>query len=253
MINVKGLVIAERDVGESAKSVTLLTGAMGCIEVYVRGGKKSKKSISSTQLFCYSDFSLEDKLDSRGDIHYYYNSSEPIKLFYNIRLDAKRAALACYFAELLLFSSSCGDGSGEVMRLTLNTLYMLDKDVDDIGELERLKCVFELRLLCETGFRPALVGCHVCYKHLCPEMHFNMKTGQLTCPEHTDGVDALYDIVFDEVQLFAVRYIALVDQKQLFGFKISEKYLEWLSGFTGRFVEYHFGKSFDTLKFYKQL
>ncbi len=253
MINIKGLVIAERDVGEAAKSVTLLTGIMGCIEVYVRGGKKSKKSASSTQLFCYSEYSIEDKRDAKGNVHYYYNSSEPIKLFYNIRLDAKKTALACYFAELLLFSNTYGDGLDEVMRLTLNTLYLLDKDIENTAELERLKSVFEFRLLCETGYRPALIGCHVCYKHLCPEMHFNMKTGQLTCPEHLDGEDALYDIVFDEVQLFAVRYIALVDQKQLFGFKISERYLKWLSGFTERFVEYHYGKRFDTLKFYKQL
>lgn len=250
MINIKGLVIAERDVGESAKSVTLFTGSFGCIEVYVRGGKKSKKSVSSTQLFSYSDYSLEAKTDARGDVHYYYNSSEPINLFYNIRLDAKKTALACYFADLLMYAAESGEGAEEVMRLSLNTFFVMNRGD---RKLDQLKSIFELRLLCETGYLPALIGCHECYKHLCDEMHFNLKSGHLSCPEHLDGEDALYDIILDRVQLYTVRYIALVDHKYLYSFRLSDKYLEWLSGFTERFVEYHYGRSFETLKFYKML
>ena len=46
-------------------------------------------------------------------------------------------------------------GCDEIMRLTLNTLYFLDKgDRDD----ELLKSIFEFRLLCEAGLRPALLA-----------------------------------------------------------------------------------------------
>ena len=250
MTNVKGLVISERDVGESAKAVTLLTGSLGCIEVFVRGGKKSKKSASSTQLFSYSDYSLDEKNDSRGNVHYYYDSSEPINMFYNIRLDAKKTALGCYFADLLMYAAESREGAEEVMRLSLNTFYVMNRGDRD---LELIRSIFEFRLLCETGYRPALIGCHECYKHLCEDMHFNLRSGLLSCPDHLRGEDALYDIILDPVQLYTIRYIALVDQKELFSFKLSDKYLDWLSGFTERFVEYHYGRRFETLRFYKLL
>ncbi len=249
MITVRGLVISERDAGETGKAVTLLTGSHGCIEVYVRGGRKSKKSLSSTQLFSYADLSLEEKRDARGAVHYYFNSSEPIKLFYNIRLDPKKTALAFYFAELLNYAAESAEGAEEIMRLTLNTMHFLNEGT---RPTELLKCVFELRLLCETGFRPALLGCHECYKVEDDEMHFDLATGQLTCAEHfTEGSPE--DVVLDRVQLDAVRYISLVDYERLFNFRLSDKYLVWLSGFTERFAEYHYGKRFKTLEFYKML
>ncbi|SDA18831.1 DNA replication and repair protein RecO [Ruminococcus sp. YE71] len=250
MITLDGLVIAERDTGETGKSVTLLTKELGCIDVYVRGGRKSKKSLSSTQLFCYAHFSLEEKRDARGISHYYYNSSEPIKLFYELRLDAKRLALACYFAELLLFAAESGEGAEDVMRLTLNTLYYLDKG--SRGEAT-LKSIFELRLLCETGYRPNLIGCCNCYKVEDDAMHLNLATGSLTCSDCTTGDEGLYDFVLDRQLLYIVRFIALVEYEKLFNISISEKYQKRLGEFTERFAEYHYGRRFQKLRFYKML
>ena len=84
-------------------------------------------------------------------------------------------------------------------------------------------------------------------------MHFNLRSGLLSCPEHLDGEDALYDMILDQVQLYTIRHIALVEYNRLYSFRLSDKYLEWLSDFTERFVEYHYGRSFETLKFYKML
>lgn len=250
MITLDGLVISERDTGETGKSVTLLTKELGCIDVYVRGGRKSKKSVSSTQLFCYAAFSLDEKRDAGGATHYYYNSSEPIQLFYNLRLDAKRMALACYLAELLLFASESGDAADEVMRLTLNTLHFLNKG--DRNE-ELLKSIFELRLLCETGFRPNLIGCCRCYKAEDDEMHLNLRSGNLECSDCVTAEDAMYDFVFDRTMLYIVRFIALVEYDRLFSFKISDRYQKRLTAFTEEFAQYHYGKRFQKLKFYKML
>lgn len=256
MITVNGLVVAERSTGETGKTVMLLTGSHGCIEVYVRGGKKSMKSISSTQLFCYAKFSLDEKRDAHGITHYYYNSSVPIRIFYDIRLDAKKTSLACYFAELLKYAAESAEGAEEIMRLTLNTLHFLNNGK---REPELLKCIFELRLLCETGFRPALIGCHKCYKVEDDEMHFDIRSGLLTCSEHftppfdDEAPTSPYDIILNKTRLYAIRYIALVDYDRLFNFRVSGKFLAWLSEFTENFAEYHYGKSFDTLKFYKMM
>lgn len=260
MLNVKGLVISERDSGETGKSVTLLTHEHGCIDVYVRGGRKSRKSVSSTQLFSYASWSLDEKRDSKNLMHYYYNSSEPIRLFYDLRLDAKKTALACYFAELLKYACESAENSEEIMRLTLNTLHFLDKGE---REPELLRAIFELRLACETGYRPDLIGCHECYKVEDEVMFLNMRSGQLTCKscrekerqgvtEYPGGED-IYTAVLDPTMLYTIRFIALVEQERLFAFRVSERYLTQLTGFTEDYIRYQFGKRFDTLKFYKML
>ncbi|MCD7740925.1 MAG: DNA repair protein RecO [Ruminococcus sp.] len=250
MLNIDGLVIAQKDVGESSRVITLLTSELGCIEVYVRGGQKSKKASGSTQLFCHCSFCLQQKRDAYSNMNYYYDSCEPKNMFYSIRLDAGRLALACYFSELLLFAAQSPDETGEVLRLTLNTLYFLNKG--DRNE-ELLKCIFEFRLLCETGFRPNLIGCCHCYKTEDDAMHFNLKSGLIECDDCVTNRDSAFDITFDRTLFYIVRYIALVDYDKLFNFKISDKYLKKLESFTEKFVEYYYGKRFETLKFYRMI
>lgn len=250
MTNLDGLVIAERSCGETSKAITLLTKELACIDVYVRGGKKSKKSVSSTQLFCYAKFSLEQKKDAHEVTHYYYNSSEPINLFYNIRLDAKKTALACYFADLLTYSTVSGENIDEVMRLTLNTFHFLNKGDHDT---ELLKSIFEFRLLCETGYRPNLIGCCHCYAVEDECMHFNLKSGLIECDSCVRNRESMYDITFDKTLFHIVRFIALVEYERLYSFRISDVYQRRLTAFTERFTEYYYGRRFETLKFYRLL
>lgn len=262
MLTIKGLVISERDSGETGKAVTILTAELGCISVYVRGGRKSKKSVSSTQLFCYAEFSLEEKRDAKNVTHYYYNSSEPIRMFYEIRLDAKKLALACYFSDLLRYACESAENAEEILRLTLNTLHFLDKGERDV---ELLRAIFELRLACETGYRPDLIGCHICYKAEDELMYLNMRTGQLTCSacaETGEGItsvqtespdDDRFTAELDATMLYTVRFIALVEFDRLFSFRLSERYLVRLNTFCENYIRYQFGKRFDTLRFYKLL
>ena len=57
----KGLVIREKGRGESSKSITVLCADNGIIDIFVRGGMKSQKSSSATQVFSYSLFCTEEK------------------------------------------------------------------------------------------------------------------------------------------------------------------------------------------------
>ena len=79
MITLKGLIIRERKVGESNKSIIVLSEELGIINVFIRGGAKSKKTTSATQLFSYSTLCVEPKVDAHGHTNYYLNSCEPIK------------------------------------------------------------------------------------------------------------------------------------------------------------------------------
>lgn len=250
MITIKGLVIRENKVGENSKSIIVLSAELGVIDIFVRGGVKSNKSISSTQLFAYSSLCLEEKRDAHGRSNYYLNSCEPLNLFYNLRLDAKKTALGCYFSELLCFSRIESTSCGEILKLTLNSLYFLDKGNHD---LELLKSIFEFRLLCEMGFRPNLVGCNKCFTYQAERMHYNYKSGLLECDNCCYNPESIFDIILDPTLLYIVRFVALTDYNRLFNFKINEKYQKKLTEFTERFVKYNFKENFDTLDFYREL
>lgn len=89
----KGLVIREKGRGESSKSITVLCADNGIIDIFVRGGMKSQKSSSATQVFSYSLFCTEEKKDARGHVNYFLNSAESINIFYELRLDVKKHLL----------------------------------------------------------------------------------------------------------------------------------------------------------------
>ena len=250
MQTLKCLILKERNVGEINKSISVLTAEKGVIDILVRGGQKSVKNSASTQLFTYSSLCVDEKRNSGGQIQYFLNSSELIRSFYNIRLDIKKTALASYFSELLLYSRTEQSGYHDVLRLTLNTLYFLDNSKMDI---DLLKCVFELRLPCEIGLRPDLVGCANCYKYEDDRMHFDYISNKLYCDDCYCSDDNSSDTIVDKTLLYIIRFIALSEFEKLFYFKISNRYLKKLTAFTESFVAYIFKNRFTSLDYYKNI
>lgn len=250
MITLNGLILLEKDIGESSKSITVLTAEKGVINIFVRGGRKSKKTTFSTQIFSFSKLCFEQKKNSKGQLNYFLNSSESIKIFYDLRLDAKRMALASYFAELLRYTGIESSECNEVLRLTLNSFYFLNEGKKD---MEQLKSIFEMRLLCEIGLRPNLIGCSKCYVYESDEMYFDFLNNNLECSECCSNVDSMHKCRLDKTLLYIIRFISLTDYDRLFSFRISKKYQRKLTAFTERFVTYNLKPNFSTLDFYKHL
>ena len=248
MITIKGLIIRETPRGESSKSVTVLSDERGVVDVFVRGGMKSSKTSSPTQLLAYSLRCREEKKDASGQTNYYLNSAENLTMFYHIRLDAAKTALAAYFAELLNYCRIENSDCGDILKLTLNTLYFLDNGQRDP---ELLKCIFEFRLLCDIGFRPFLLGCSICYAYDGDIMYLNMRSGLLECEKCCINKNGVFSYALDRTMLYIIRYIALSDLSKLFSFRISDRYLKRLSVFTEDFVRFHFKDGFETLRFYR--
>lgn len=250
MLTLKGLILRENDCGESSKSVSFLTAERGVIDIYIRGGRKSTKSSSATQLFSYSTFCIDEKKDAHGQSRFYLNSAESINIFYNIRLEAKKTALAAYMAELILYTRTENTDCTDILRLSLNTFYFLNSGKIDIA---LLKSIFEFRLLCELGLCPALLGCSVCMAVEADFMHFDLANSTITCDDCFQPSEECHDIVLDKTMVYIIRFIALTEYSRLFSFKISEKYQKQLSQFTENFIKYNLKSSFKTLDFYKVL
>ena len=243
--------IKEMPVGENSKKIYVLTKEKGTVSIFVRGGMKSSRHSSPTQLYSYSVMCAEEKRNAKGESYYYLNSAESISMFYELRLDVHKAALAAYFADLLFYSKIEGTtDNNDIMRLALNTFYFLNEGKKD---RELLKSIFEFRLLCEIGFRPNLIGCCECYKYEDDEMYFFCDAGCLKCCDCIEEEDGQPDAVLDRNLLYIVRHIALTDFERLFGIRLSPKYQQKLTAFTEMYVNYHFQYRFKTLEFYRSL
>ena len=158
MITIEGIVLRERSVGEADKFIDILTRDRGVLEASVKGAKKiNGKSGSSSQLFAYSRFCLDQRRNML-----YLNSAEPLHIFYGLRDSLTKISLASYFSEVLRFCVIPEAQNNDILRLTLNCLHYLEKN--ERSE-EFLKAVFELRLMSEIGFMPDIVACRE-YRHV---------------------------------------------------------------------------------------
>lgn len=248
----KGLVIKEKRINDN-KLIVVLTKELGVISIFCNGGfRPNSKNLGATQLFSYSDFCVDEKVDAKGQKRYYLDSSTSDTIFYRIRLDVISSALASYIAELLNYCGIAESNNGEVLRLTLNTFYSLNSDRQPP---ELLKCIYELRLLCEIGYRPNLVACNKCYLYESDSMHFNIKTGKLLCDDCISEEDKNngFDWVFDKNMLYIVRYIMLSDYDELFSFKLSDKAQKKLTKFSESFVSYYIKAKFVSRDFFKMM
>lgn len=245
MTTVKGIVIKERSAGEQDKFIDVLTEEYGVIELTVKGAKKiSGKSGSSAQLFAYSNFCYNQRRN-----YLILNSAEPIRIFYGLRNSLSKISLASYFADVLRFCIKPETQNVGIMRLFLNTLHFLEKDLRDE---KMLKAVFELRLMSETGFMPDILACRDCGLFEPSEIFFSVRESCFYCPDCFHGnPDAWYKVKISV--LSAMRHILLSDFSRLYNFRTSDETMNKLSVIAENYLISHLERNFPTLDFYKSL
>lgn len=251
MITVEGIVLKERSVGEQDKFIDILTKESGVLEISVKGAKKiNGKSGSSTQLFAYSRFCIQQRRN-----RFYLNSAEPIHIFYELRSSLTKLSLASYFADILRFCCVEEQSHGDsVLRLFLNTLHYLEKNLR--GE-PFLKSLFELRLMSEIGYMPDILACRVCGCYEPETLFFGISDGSFCCAECFSGEDNPFGytdfLAVGLPVLNAVRHIVLADFDRLFNFRISENVQQQLALVSESYLTAHLERSFPTLDFYKSI
>ncbi len=245
-ISTEGVVLRARDVDEADRVLTILTKERGVVSAFANGSKRMKsKLMASTQTFAYSRFQLY-----KGKDHYTVDSAEPITVFYGIRNDVDRLALAGYLCELAQCLAPEEDEAEGFLRLLLNCLHFLDK-----GSREPImvKALFELRALSMAGYMPNLVGCDVCGCFESEKMFFYINSAKLVClpcakPPFSEQVIELTISV-----LSAMRYIIYSEFDKLFAFTLTQPSLGLLARVIETYTLCRIGHSFKTLEFIKSL
>lgn len=212
-IKVNGIVIAENNMGDFDKMLTILTPNLGKIGCSAKGSRRPKSLLlSGTQFLCFGEYML-----FKGSEHYTMNSCETIEMFYNIRTDLDKLTYASYITKIINDVTTENQNSFNTLKLFLNTLYMIsetDKDLDFIT------AVFKLRMLKILGFAPNIREC-ACCKTKENLTHFSIIDNGFkcsSCSRQDTGSISMSDPTRN-----AIMYIMSADPKKIFSFELSEK------------------------------
>ncbi len=242
-INTDGLIIKEHKTSGDDRLVTVLTRDYGVLRAFVRGAQRIKsRSQCGSQLFSYADLSVY-----RGKDAYIIDEIQPKEIFFDLRNDIKKLALAQYFCELQYELAPQESDAGEFLRLTLNSLHFLAKDKRPHLQL---KSIMEMRTLALAGYMPDLVACTGCGKFEDDTMFFCVYDGHLYCS------DCIGDIPCEELPMSvvtAMRYICYSKDDKLFAFSLSDDNFSCLSDVCEKYLLAQTNRNYKTLDFYKSI
>ncbi len=230
-------------VAESDRFVAILTRDKGLLRASARGAKNVKSRFgSATQQLCYSRLSL-----IRGRDKYIVEDAKPLEIFFPLRQDVEKMALAQYFCELALHMTPTEAPATEHLRLLLNGLHYLSEGSRDSM---LVKAVVEGRLLCLEGYTPDLTGCCRCGQSEDLLMWFSPMCGTLTCSScgiPSDGIPVTGGV------LAALRHILQGDFARCFAFSLPVADTLQLARLMERFLLAQQQRRYNTLDFYHSL
>ena len=210
-IKVKGVVIAENNMGDFDKMITLLTpnGKIGCS---ARGARRPKSQLmAGTQFLCFGEYML-----FKGSSTYTLNSCETIELFYDIRTDLDKLEAAAHITKIIQDVTDENQNTYKIMQLYLNTLYVLANTDKNIPFTE---AIFKIKLLTLLGFAPRVEKCCICGEK--EVTHFSLKDSGVKCTSCSRQDTGAIQISASTWQ--ALKYIVLDPAKKLYSFEISEE------------------------------
>ena len=232
----RALVLREVKYKEADKILTVLTEDDGKMTVKARGAlRKSCRYGAAAQALCYSEMTL---FGNQGK--WSINEAETIEQFLPLRADLEKLSLGTYFAEALEAVSDEDSPDRALLQLGLNSLYALSVG---LYPQEHIKAVFELRLLCLSGFTPDLDG---------DGELFSLNGGHLHprgSPPGTPGVSLPVGAAARQ----AMRYIVSADAKKIFSFEIPPEAEQQLRGVCEAYMAAQLERGFSTLDYWKSL
>ena len=215
-IKIKGIVLAENNMGDYDKMLTILTPNFGKISCSAKGARRPKSALlAGTQLFCFCEY-----LMYKGTSTYHINSCETIEMFYKIRTDLEKLKYAIHLNKIVQDVTDENQNSYNILQLYLNALYTraeTDKDK------ELVISIFKLRLLSILGFTPRIYSCVNC-KEKENLNYFSIRDNGVKC-EACSRQDKS-SIFMSESTFNAIKYTISAPAKKLFSFNLKNESLE---------------------------
>lgn len=242
-----GLVIKENNVGENDRVVVIFTRDRGLISAFVSGARSLKsKNVSSTALLSFSNFVITKTKDT-----YRVNEAQAIDVFFELRTDIEKLALAQYICELCQALVPYEGESEDFLRLALNSLHFIANGKKDIY---LIKAVTELRMMVASGFMPDLIGCRECGSDVKFPLFLDVSGGEIVCGECKVANNITGNFVeLDKTTFAAVRHIVYSDFDKLYSFTLPEISARYLNYVTERYLMVQTDRRYKTLDFFHSL
>ena len=155
MKDVLGIILKERNYGESSKILDVFTKEYGIIGVISKGSKKIKSTLSgvSTKM-TYGVFHIyykENKLSTLTGV-------DIINPFMNIKNSIINIGYATYLSDLVFQVVKQTNAHSEIFDLFINALIKINENYDALV----ITNIIELKLLSYLGVSPILDKCSIC-------------------------------------------------------------------------------------------
>ena len=215
-IKINGIVIAENNMGDYDKMLTVLTPNFGKISCVAKGARRHQSALlAGTQLFCFGEYMMY-----KGTNTYHINSCETIEIFYNIRTDLDKLKYAIHINKIIQDITEENENCYRILQLYLNTLYTIsetDKNLDLVIS------VFKMRLLSILGYTPRIMECIKC-KEKDNLTKFSIRDNGFKC--EACGRQDKSAIDMSESTKNAIKYVITAPPKKLFSFNLKDEGLE---------------------------
>lgn len=243
-VRLRALILREVDFGDFDRYLTVLTEYGRKSEILYKNARRGKKQNPASRQFCYSELILSD----RGG-KYALRDADLVHSFFSLAQDIERYALACYLAELAGAVTGPDEDNPVVSRLLLHALHALEGKKRDPA---LVKAALEWRVLAENGYAPDLVDCGVCGQPIAqPPVCFSVRAGTAAdakCAARVGGYERLTGGT-----LRAILHVLSADPQKVYAFALADAAREQFCRMAEAYAQYHFGRGFDSLVFYRSL
>lgn len=149
MIRTEGIVLSERNAGESSKALKVYTLDAGLVTIYAKGAlKRSSKVTSSSQVFFVNEYTI-----SKSGVFYYIKSANILSSNLHLRQSLVKLSYANLVLEIYLKSNMEEIENKNAYLLLKKYLETLKDSTARVRTMQLL-----LKYISFIGFRPAMKG-----------------------------------------------------------------------------------------------
>ncbi len=237
-IELNGMVLSSKPVGEYDLRITLLTKEKGKISAFSRGARKPKSSLmAGSRPFSYGKFTIFMGRNSNV-----VSSIEIENYFENISKDISATYYGFYFLELADYYSKENIEAKEMLQLLYQSLRAL---MNEKIPNRLVRCIYELKILVYNGEYPEVFSCINCGEE--NELKsISISKGGMICTECEGSIPDTMKI--DISTVYTMQYVVSSDIKKLYTFLVSENVLCELEKILRQYYSRYIDKSFKSLE-----
>lgn len=240
-VRARGVIIKQSDYGEGHRMLTVFTAEYGIVKAVSYGVKKTKSKSASSQFLCYGNFTFYKS--SNKDIMT-VNNIDTLDGFYPICEDIQKLSLCVYFADITYNLLGMNNPDERILHMFLNSLYALAYKEDGT---QKVKTVYELKLMCAGGYMPSIHSCASCGSAAVTA--FDLLKGGMVCA----ACGGKYLVKMDKSLFNALSYISSCEDKRMLSFNASADIIDRMNALTEQYISLQLDQTFQSLDYYKTI